>query len=221
MPFFEAPGTSSAWRVSGACAASSTGSSVLREEAAALELAVAHADAAGDGRYATESRISLGSCICWGPMPVDAAIARTRQMLEEARGVRWVEAPILGMLGYLLAMADDLSWRVRTQCAQPCDLRGARDDVQAAARAVIPESSDGGNLDAAEQRARAGHDQLEASGENERRLTIAARSPHVLYEQDRDDEAEAFARACEQAAAADDVGLRCSGARAREGASAP
>ena len=209
VPFFEAAGDelglARAWRLR-----SKLDRLVCRfgEEAAALELAVAHADAAGDERYATESRISLGSCICWGPMPVDAAIERTRQMLEEARGVRWVEAPILGMLGFLLAMADDSEQARAYEVHSRAIYEEHGMTFRLAARAVIPAGIErmAGNLDAAEQELRAGHDQLEASGENERRFTIAATLADVLYEQDRDDEAEAFARACQQAAAEDDVG---------------
>ena len=108
VPYFESTGDdlglARAWRLR---------SKVARlvckfaEEAAALELAIAHSEAAGDERYATENRLWLGSCLCYGPMPVGAAIARASEMLEQARGVRWVEASIYGMLGYLHAMADD------------------------------------------------------------------------------------------------------------------
>ena len=49
---------------------------------------------------------STGSSICYGPMPVGEGIVRTREMLAQAHGVRWVEASLLGQLGYQLAMAD-------------------------------------------------------------------------------------------------------------------
>ncbi len=108
MPLFEAHGDdlglARAWRLR-----SEVGRLVCRfgEEAAALEQALVHAEAAGEEREAAEIKLWLGTCLCYGPTPVGAAIARCREMLEQAHGVRWVEASILGMLGYLLAMADE------------------------------------------------------------------------------------------------------------------
>ena len=77
-----------------------------------------------------------------------------------------------------------------------------------AARAVIPAGIEqmAGDLEAAERELSAGHDRLAAIGENELRSTIAAALAHVLHEQGRDDEAEQYARASEEAAAEDDVG---------------
>jgi class 3 adenylate cyclase/tetratricopeptide (TPR) repeat protein len=209
VPFFERTGDdlglARAWRLR-----SKVARLVCRfaEEAAALELAIAHAEAAGDERYATENRLWLGSCICWGPMPVATAIERTREMLEQAHGIRWVQASILGMLGYLHAMADDPE-QARTYDARS---RAIYEELgmsfALAARAVIPAGIElmAGDADAAERALRRGHDELEAIGENELRSTIAATLAQVLFEQGRDDESESFARASESAAAEDDIG---------------
>ena len=77
-------------------------------------------------------RIWLGKSLCYGPMPVGIAISRCREMLEHARGVRWVEASILGMLAYLLAMADDPG-EAHSRCfaRSRAIFRGARNDVRA------------------------------------------------------------------------------------------
>ena len=180
------------------------------EEAAALELAIAHSEAAGDERYATENRLSLGSCICWGPMPVPAAIERTQEMLEHAHGIRWVQASILGMLGYLYAMADDAEQARSYESRSRAIYEEHGMTFQLAARALIPAGIEwmAGDLDAAEDELQRGHDQLEAIGANELRFTIAATLAQVLYDQGRDDEAEAFARASADAAAEDDVGTQ-------------
>jgi ATP/maltotriose-dependent transcriptional regulator MalT len=79
---------------------------------------------------------------------------------------------------------------------------------QLVARALIPAGIEwmAGDLEAAERQLRRGHDELEAIGENELRLTIAATLAQVLYDQGRDDDAEAFARASKDAAAEDDIG---------------
>jgi class 3 adenylate cyclase/tetratricopeptide (TPR) repeat protein len=209
VPLFEAAsddlGLARAWRLR-----SEVGRLVCRfgEKAAALEQALAHAEAAREEREAAEIKLWLGNCFCWGPMPVAQAIARCQAMLVEARGVRWVEASILGMLAYLLALAD------RPAEARDHHLRSRAIHEElgmtfaAAARAVIPAGIEqvAGDLEAAERELLWGHDQLQAIGENELRSTIAATLAHVLYEQGRDDEAERFARASEGAAAADDIG---------------
>jgi predicted ATPase/class 3 adenylate cyclase len=209
MPLFEADddnlGLARAWRLR-----SEVGRLVCRfgEKAAALEQALAYAETAREEREAAEIRLWLGNCFCWGPMPVGEAIARCQAMLDEARGVRWVEASILGMLAYLLALAD----RAAEARAHWVRSRVIYEELgmsfALAARAVIPAAIEqrAGDLDAAERELRHGHDQLEAIGENELRSTIAASLGQVLYEQGRDDEAERFARASEAAAAKDDIG---------------
>jgi class 3 adenylate cyclase/tetratricopeptide (TPR) repeat protein len=177
------------------------------EEAAALEQALVHATAAGEEREATEIKIWLGTSLCYGPMPVGVAISRCREMLEHARGVRWVEASILGMLAYLLAMADQPA-EARASFARTREIFQELGMTFAlAARALIPGEVEqmAGDLEAAERELVAGHEYLEKIGENELRSTIAARLAHVLYEQGRHDEADRFARTSESAAAADDI----------------
>jgi ATP/maltotriose-dependent transcriptional regulator MalT len=177
------------------------------EEEAALEQALAHAHSSGDEREAAEIQLWLGSCLCYGPTPVGAGIARAQEMLESARGVRWVEASIHGMLGYLLAMADE-----------PAEARDhyRRGDVileelgmtfSLAVRTVNAGRIDlmAGDLHAAETWLRRGYERLEQIGETEIRSTAAAVLAQVLYDQGRDDESERFALTSEELAAADDV----------------
>jgi len=177
------------------------------EEAAALELAISHAEAAGDERYATENRLWLGSSLCYGPTPVSAAIARASEMLERARGVRWVEASIYGMLGYLHAMADapDLARDYHDRSGVILEELGMAFPL--AARTVNSARIEvmAGDLDAAERQLRWGYEQLERVGETEVRSTAAAVLAQVLYDQGRDDEAEEFALTSQELAAADDV----------------
>ncbi len=209
MPMFEAEGDdlglARAWRLR-----SEVGRLVCRfdEKAAALEHALAHAETARDEREAAEIKLGLGNCFCWGPMPVDEAIARCQTMLDEARGVRWVEASTLGMLAYLLALADRAADARRHWLRSRAIYEELGMSFALAARAVIPAGIElmAGDLEAAEHALRDGHDRLEAIGENELRSTIAATLAQVLYEQGRDDEAESFARASERAAAEDDLG---------------
>jgi tetratricopeptide (TPR) repeat protein len=62
-----------------------------------------------------------------------------------------------------------------------------------------------GDPSAAERELRRGHDALEALGETYYRSTVAAQLAHVLYAQERDEEAEAFATASDEAASGEDV----------------
>jgi class 3 adenylate cyclase/tetratricopeptide (TPR) repeat protein len=209
IPLFEASGDNfglaRAWRLR-----SEVGRLVCRfgEEGAALEQALAYADAAGEEREAAEIKLWLGTCLCYGPTPVPTAIARSREMLEQAHGIRWVEASILGMLGYLLAMADRPAEAREHHARSRAIYEELGMTFALAARAMIPAGIEqmAGDLEAAERELLFGHDQLERIGENELRSTIAATLGHVLYEQGRIDEAERFARASESAAAAEDIG---------------
>ena len=177
------------------------------EEEAALEQALVHADASGDQREVAEIRLWLGTCLCYGPTPVGAAIARCRVMLEQAHGVRWAEAPILGMLGYLLALADDPVQARDYHGRSGAILEELGMTFQLAARAVNSARIEvmAGDLGTAEHQLRWGFEQLEQSGETEVRSTMAAMLAQVLHEQGRDDEAERFALTSDELAAADDV----------------
>jgi tetratricopeptide (TPR) repeat protein len=177
------------------------------EEEAALELALAHAAAAGDEREAAEIKLWLGTCLCYGPTPVGAAIARCREMLEQAHGVRWVEASILGMLGYLLAMADDPLQARDHHVRSGMILEELGMTFPLAARAVNSARIEmmAGDLESAERQLRWGYEQLERVGETEVRSTTAAMLAQVLHEQERDDEAERFALTSDELAAEDDV----------------
>ena len=177
------------------------------EEDAALEQALQHAAAAGDEREAVEIKICMGSPFCYGPTPVVAGIERAREMLEQARGVRWVEASILGMLGYLYAMADepaaardhhDRSGTILAELGLTFPL--AARAVNSARIAIMA-----GDLAEAERQLRWGNEELERAGEREVRSTAAAVLAQVLHDLERDDEAERFALLSDELAADDDV----------------
>jgi hypothetical protein len=128
-------------------------------------------------------------------------------MLEQARGVRWVEASILGMLGYLYAMADepaaardhhDRSGAILEELGMTFSLKARA--VNSGRIAIMA-----GDLDAAERQLRWGNDELERIGEREVRSTTAAVLAQVLHDLERDDEAERFALLSDELAADDDV----------------
>jgi tetratricopeptide (TPR) repeat protein len=176
--------------------------------APALEIALGHAVAAGAEREAAEIRLWLATGAIYGPIPVVEGLALTRTMLEEAHGMRWVEASLLGNRGYLLAMADRPDEAREHYARSRAFYEELGMTFALAARAVIPAGIElmAGDLAAAERELVHGHDRLEAIGENELRSTIAAMLAHVLYEQGREEEAERYARASKDAAAEEDVG---------------
>ncbi|MGH3071638.1 MAG: AAA family ATPase [Gaiellaceae bacterium] len=178
------------------------------EKGAALEQALIHAEAAGEEREAVEIRLWLANCLCYGPTPVGAALELTQDMLERADGVRWVEASLLGMRGYLLAIADRPAEARAHQARSHAIYEELGMSFANAARVVIPAGIEqmAGDLEAAERELVWGRAALEAIGETELRSTAAAMLAHVLHEQGRDDEAEHFARESETAAAEDDIG---------------
>jgi len=188
-------------------------------KAEALEQALVHARRAGDEREEAELRLLLGTSFVYGPMPVPRAIERCTELLEETRGVRWMEASWLGMLAYLEAMAD------RTDEAR--ELYGRSRAIYEelgmtfalVARSAIPAAIEtmAGNPAGAERELLAGYEALTAIGETELRSTIAAMLAATYASEGRDDEAEEYSRISEQIAATDDFGSQVlwRGARAR------
>ena len=165
MPLFEAHGDdyglARAWRLR-----SEVGRLVCRfgEEAAALERARVHAEAAGEERESVEIKLWLANCLCYGPTPVGDALAQTAELLDQAHGVRWVQASLLGMRGYLLAMADRPEEARTLHARSHAIFEELGMSFANVARAVIPAGIEqmAGDLEAAERELVSGHDQLEA-----------------------------------------------------------
>ena len=176
-------------------------------EAEGLERALAHAERTTDQREATEIRLWLCTSLIYGPTPVPLAIDRVKELLELGRGVRWMEAAILGGLGYLEAMAGKPE-EGRTFYARS---RAIYEELgmsfALAARAIIPAGIEAmaGDHEAAERELLAGYEALSAIGENELRSTVAATLAQTLYALGRDDEAEGYADTAAEIAAEDDV----------------
>jgi class 3 adenylate cyclase/tetratricopeptide (TPR) repeat protein len=86
----------------------------------ALEQAFRYGLEAGDPREVTESFYILGACLAQGPTPVDRGIKRARDILEQMKGNRTVEAYMSHALAHLLAwrgefqLAREMAARYRT-----------------------------------------------------------------------------------------------------------
>ena len=176
-------------------------------EAEGLERALAHAERAGDRRETTEIRIWLCTSLIYGPTPVPVAIERVRSLLELGQGVRWMEAAVLGGLGYLEAMGGrpDEGRVLYGRSRAIYEELGM--SFVLAARAILPAGIEAmaGELEAAERELMVGYEALSAIGENELRSTVAATLAHTLFELGRDDEAESYADIAAEIAADDDV----------------
>lgn len=72
---------------------------------AALERAPAQARLAGDGYRATRLAGGVAHGVCWGPVPLDEALTRCRELLGDVAALPHLVARIRGRIGVLLAMA--------------------------------------------------------------------------------------------------------------------
>ena len=176
-------------------------------EADLLERALTHAERTNDRREVTEIRIWLVTSLIYGPTPVRVAIERVRQLLELGQGVRWLEAAMLGGLGYLEALGGNPDEGRQLYARSRAIYEELGMSFLLAARAIMPAGieASAGDYEAAERELLAGYEALSALGENELRSTVAASLAQTLYELGRDDEAEEFADISAEIAAEDDV----------------
>jgi len=197
-------GLARAWRLQ-----SEVGRLTLRygESTQALEHALAHARRARDRREEELILTWLGARWCFGPTPVDEAISRCTEMLEQGQGSPWLEAAALVMLAFLTAMRGEFAEARRLNDRSKSIVRELGLKHSLAGRAQVAAIIEGlaGEPEAARRELLEGYGLLAEMGETDLRSTLAAYLAHALYELGRDDEAEAFARTSEALSAADDV----------------
>ena len=122
----------------------------------------------------TENRLWLGTCLCYGPTPVGAAIAG-------ARDARAAHGSAGSRRRSSACSATCTRWPTprpgsRLPRSQRRDPRGARNDVSARGPGVNSARIEvmAGDLDSAERQLRWGYEQFEQIGETEVRSTMAA-----------------------------------------------
>jgi len=175
------------------------------EWAAALEKALAHAERAGYEREVDEDQIFLSSAVYFGPTPVDEAIERCEEMLQDAR--RRARGGICSALAGLRAMRGEFE-AARTLFAEAEEiLSDLGFKVRIAGRAMIYGDIEdlAGNLPAAEAKMRGACETLEQMGETGRLSTLAGQLAHNLYEQGKYADAERYAALAERITPPDDV----------------
>ncbi len=172
----------------------------LRERAHEL------ATRSGDARELSQIRFGLARGSALGPMHVDAAITRCREILEESAGDRYAEGVTANALAYLEGMrgsfdeARELAARSRT----------ILEDLGLVLAAAVLDAWVGqvellaGDPSAAERIWRASYETLEPLGERGNLSTIAAFLAEARYEQDADEEAQELTEVSERAASDDD-----------------
>jgi tetratricopeptide (TPR) repeat protein len=175
--------------------------------AEAGQRAVRVATEANDSRLVARGVLDDAYSALHGTTPVAEAIERCTAYLELVKGNRTAEATVIAVLAQLTAMAGDidhartLSARSRELVADlgPSNLAASLSDHTSRVELLA------GDLIAAERELRADYDVLEAMGEAYTRSTIAALLAHVLWRQERHEEALRYSEIARELADADDV----------------
>jgi predicted ATPase/class 3 adenylate cyclase len=177
------------------------------EAAAACERALQHARVARDAREERVNATSYALALCWGPTPVDEAIERTSQILEQVSGNRLSRGWVLCLLAHLRSMKGEFE-RARELYR---DGRVAMEELGENWYVAWASLSAGrvemlaGDYPAAEQELRRGFELLDRMGERYLRSTVTALLARAVFEQGRLDAAEELTEAAEELAGVDDV----------------
>jgi class 3 adenylate cyclase/tetratricopeptide (TPR) repeat protein len=172
----------------------------------AVEQAIAHARSAGRVGHVYEG--ALVSALLYGPTPVSEAVSRAEQILLEVRGSRTQEALILLNLGILKAMQGHFEIArdsIARSTAINEDLGRLVDATMGAAWGFGSIEMLRGDWTSAEREFRLAYAWFEAKNEKYYFSTLAAYLARCLYEQGHYEEAEAFTRMSEEAAARGDL----------------
>ncbi len=173
----------------------------------ASQRVIEHARLAGDDLMETRLLTDLAMCALYGPMPVPAAIERCRELLERTGHDRKAEAITLAVLAELEAMRwnfdgarelyrksraslDELGWR----------FHAALTSIHSGSVELLA-----GDPNRAESELRRDYDALEAMHERNYISTTAGFLAEALYEQNRLEDAEGYARISKEIAAPDDL----------------
>jgi class 3 adenylate cyclase/tetratricopeptide (TPR) repeat protein len=172
-----------------------------------LDRALGHARRAGSQRERAFVLNGLARALLVGPTPVEAALGRCTEILEEAAGDRTQEALLSIWIAMLEAMRGEFE-RARALCAES---RAILEELGQKLRAVALQGYIAmievlaGDLVAAERLYRSALETLQPLGEQPNMRAIAARLGDVLVQLDRLDDAERFVQLSRETAPPDDV----------------
>ena len=172
-----------------------------------LERALFHARRAGSQRELAFVLNGLARAVLVGPMPVDLALTRCTEILEEATGDRTQQAIISIWVALLEAMRGDFK-RARDLCTESSVVL---EELGQKLRAVAAQGYVGtiellaGDPVAAERLLRPALDALEQLGERPNRRHVAARLAEVHAQLGHLDDAEQLAQLSRHSAPPDDI----------------
>ena len=198
-------GLATAWRL----LAWAHGTSLRFGRAAeAAERAIEHARVVGDLRQKRRAASQYATAALHGPTPVEEAIRRCEEIIEDAGDDRRTEGLVRSLLAYLYGMRGDFAEARRLYTQARGMLEGLGRSVVAASTSLDSYGVEmlAGDPIAAERELRRDYAALTDLGEKYLLSTVAGELARVLYEQARYDEAEAMSQTAEELAAADDVG---------------
>ncbi|MEA2322509.1 MAG: hypothetical protein QOD81_2359 [Solirubrobacteraceae bacterium] len=167
---------------------------------------VRHARRAGDDQGRADALCWLASAAGAGPMPVAEGIRRCEAIIEQLSADRHSQALSTRPLATLHAMAGRIdtargllvrAHAIEAELGVGMNAAGGQDDALVELLGADPA--------AAETALRRGYADLQEMGERALLATTAAMLGQALLAQGRDDEADAFVRVAEEAAAPDDL----------------
>ena len=190
---------------------------------ALAERALVHADRADDRHWRDQILGLLGISALTGPDPVEAALQRCAELIDQARGARGTAALVNAYVAKLEAMRGEFdAGREKAELSHSM-LEDLGRRVTAAGMCYFRAEVEllAGKPARAEEVARGAFDTLNALGETVNSAALAALVAEALVRQGRFDEAEALTEASERTAWPDDlhaqVGWRATRAQAAAG----
>jgi DNA-binding SARP family transcriptional activator/tetratricopeptide (TPR) repeat protein len=183
----------------------------LRGQAAAseqaLERGLAYARTVGDRRAEAQSLNALSGVALLGPMPVDQAIRRCEDVLEEASGEGRVAASALRALAGLNAMEGrfEEAWEYLDRDRAILHDLGLKIVASSSAEVGGFVGLLAGDPGRAESELRWGYELIDEMGDRNALSTVAAHLAQAVLLQGRNDEALALTELSEEAGAPDDL----------------
>jgi class 3 adenylate cyclase/tetratricopeptide (TPR) repeat protein len=193
-----------AWRMIGLIHGSSARYQLAND---AVSRSMTHDLLAGGPQRTARNAVGLASGALLGPMPVPQAIEFCERVYGQAFGDRMAEGKVLCMLAQLRAMNGEFDKARDCYRRGRAVLRELGASLSAAATAcdVLCVELIAGDLAAALREVMPDFEFLKGAGETYYMSTTAALISRAIRDMGRDDDAMAFSRIAEDAAAADDV----------------
>ena len=177
------------------------------DAAQAAQRAFEHACRAGDKRQQSRSATAYPMAALLGPTPVDEAIARTEQLVEQVSGDRSAEALVLGQLAGLRALEGSFD-AARSDIARAYAILedlGLHAEIAGIDLDAWRVEMLAGELVPAEQRLRHAYEIFDEMGEKYLLSTVAGLLAQTVYALGRYDEVEPLGRTTEELAVEGDI----------------